>query len=209
MPYVSTTDEEGRSLMTVATDQRMTLKDYLAYDDGTDIRYELEDGVLVEMGAENPLNPQIASFLLSVFFQMGVPIYRLVIGHQLGVSATRATARQPDLIVHSDESDQAIMTDGKLLQFSAPPPMLVVEVVSSSDTDQRSRSRDYVDKRREYAARGIPEYWIVDPIAEVILICTLSDGIYQSVQFQKQEVLISPTFPALNLTVEQGLRAGR
>ena len=39
--------------MTIATDgrpttvqQRMTLEEYLDYDDGTDTRYELEDGVL-------------------------------------------------------------------------------------------------------------------------------------------------------------------
>ena len=195
--------------MTAATAQRMTLKDYLTYNDGTDTRYELEDGVLIEMGAENPLNPQIASFLLSIFFQLGVPIYRLVIGHQIGVSCTGATARQPDLIVHSKESDAAIMHDGKLLQFNAPPPMLVVEVVSSSDTDQKSRSRDYVDKRREYAARGIPEYWIVDPIAEVVSICTLNDRSYQSVEFRNDDVLISPTFPALTLTAQNILRAGR
>ena len=195
--------------MTVATDSRMTLKDYLTYDDGTETRYELEDGVLIEMGAENPLNPQIASFLLSVFFQLGVPIYRLVIGHQIGVSSTRATARQPDLMVHSEASDAAIMHDGKLLQFSAPPPMLVVEIVSSSDTDQKSRSRDYVDKRREYATRGIPEYWIVDPIAEMMLICTLNDRSYQSVEFRNNDTLISPTFRALDLTAEHVLRAGR
>ena len=195
--------------MTVATDPRMTLKDYLTYDDGTETRYELEDGVLIEMGAENPLNPQIASFLLSVFFQLGVPIYRLVIGHQIGVSSTRATARQPDLMVHSEASDAAIMHDGKLLQFSAPPPMLVVEIVSSSDTDQKSRSRDYVDKRQEYAARGIPEYWIVDPIAEMMLICTLNDRSYQSVEFRNNGTLISPTFRALDLTAEHVLRAGR
>lgn len=195
--------------MTVATDPRMTLKDYLTYDDGTETRYELEDGVLIEMGAENPLNPQIASFLLSVFFQLGVPIYRLVIGHQIGVSSTRATARQPDLMVHSEASDAAIMHDGKLLQFSAPPPMLVVEIVSSSDTDQKSRSRDYVDKRREYATRGIPEYWIVDPIAEMMLICTLNDRSYQSVEFRNNDTLISPTFRALDLTAEHVLRAGR
>lgn len=195
--------------MTVATDPRMTLKDYLTYDDGTETRYELEDGILIEMRAENPLNPQIASFLLSVFFQLGVPIYRLVIGHQIGVSSTRATARQPDLMVHSEASDAAIMHDGKLLQFSAPPPMLVVEIVSSSDTDQKSRSRDYVDKRREYAMRGIPEYWIVDPIAEMMLICTLNDRSYQSVEFRNNDTLISPTFRALDLTVEHVLRAGR
>jgi Uma2 family endonuclease len=195
--------------MTVTTDRRMTLAEYLTYDDGTDTRYELEDGVLIEMGAENPLNPQIASFLLSVFFQLGIPIYRLVIGHQIGISATKAIARQPDLIVHSEESDLAIMQDGKLLEFNCPPPMLVVEVVSSSDTDKKSRDRDYIDKRREYAARAIPEYWIVDPIAGLISICTLSDRSYHSVEFRVNDALISPIFPALNLTVEQVLKAGR
>ena len=71
--------------MTVATDRRMTLKEFLTYDDGTDRHNELVDGVLVEMGAENPLNPQIASFLVSIFFQLGIPIYRLVISHQVGI----------------------------------------------------------------------------------------------------------------------------
>lgn len=42
----------------------MTLRDYLDYDNGTDIRYEFGDGVLVEMGAENPLNPNIAMMLV-------------------------------------------------------------------------------------------------------------------------------------------------
>ena len=107
--------------MTVATERRMSLKEFLTYDDGTDDlrsvrdhrRYELVDRVLVEMGAENPLNPQIVSFLVSIFFQLGIPIYRLVIGHQVGISATSAAARQPDLIVHSEASDIAIMQDGK------------------------------------------------------------------------------------------------
>ena len=53
--------------MTVATDLRMTLKEYLDYDDGTDTRYELVDGILVEMGAESPLNPAIAMFLVFAF----------------------------------------------------------------------------------------------------------------------------------------------
>ena len=34
---------------------RMTFEDYLAYDDGTDSRYEWIDGVLVEMPTESEL----------------------------------------------------------------------------------------------------------------------------------------------------------
>jgi Uma2 family endonuclease len=139
--------------MTVAIERRITLEEYLNDDDlGRPIdrpiegQYELVDGVLVEMGAENPLNPKIASFLLITFFQLGIPVDRLVIGQQIGVSPVRATARQPDLIVHSADSDAAIMADGKLLRFGMPAPMLVVEVVSSRDTDQKSHDRDYHDR---------------------------------------------------------------
>ncbi|MCX5963904.1 MAG: hypothetical protein NT070_12425 [Cyanobacteria bacterium] len=63
----------------IAVQRRMTLEEYLDYDHGTDCRYELEDGVLVEMGAENPTNNVIASFLFSIFLGMGIPYYRLII----------------------------------------------------------------------------------------------------------------------------------
>jgi Putative restriction endonuclease len=53
----------------------MTLEEYLTYDDGTDTRYELADGVLVPMGTENPINPQIAGFLFTVFLSLGIPPY--------------------------------------------------------------------------------------------------------------------------------------
>jgi Uma2 family endonuclease len=40
------------------------------------------------------------------------------------------------------------------------PPDMVVEVVSD---DEASRVRDYEDTHHDYAAAGLPEYWIVDP----------------------------------------------
>ena len=56
--------------MVVATERRMTLEEYLSYDDGTDIRHELMDGVLVEMGSESKLNTQIITFCLSCFCRL-------------------------------------------------------------------------------------------------------------------------------------------
>ena len=53
--------------MTVATDgrtiafqRRMSLAEYLDYDDSTDRWYELEDGVLIDTSGEDPLNSCIA-----------------------------------------------------------------------------------------------------------------------------------------------------
>ena len=51
--------------MNQTTTQRLTFEEYLAYDDGTDTRYELVNGVLVATGAESPLNLDIAFFPLA------------------------------------------------------------------------------------------------------------------------------------------------
>ena len=51
-----------------------------------------------------------------------------------------------------------------------------MEIVSPDDPN-----RDLVEKRREYAAAGIPEYWIVDPRPghRCIAVLTLEDGEYR------------------------------
>jgi Uma2 family endonuclease len=194
--------------MTIATDRRMTLEEYLDYDDGTDVRYELVDGVLVEMGAENTLNPVIAGFLFAVFLGMGIPSYRIVIGHQIAVRSTWAKARQPDLVVHTEASAQAALRDGKILRIDMPAPMLVVEVVSNSLSDKESRDRDYSEKFAEYAERGIPEYWIADPDVALVTVCTLDGAGYQVAEFRGDKVVSSQTFPTFNLTAAQILAAG-
>lgn len=50
---------------------------------------------------------------------------------------------------------------------------LVAEVVSPDDPE-----RDRTAKRSEYAAAGIPEYWIVDPPAASVTVLRLADGAY-------------------------------
>ncbi len=194
--------------MTIAINQRLTLEEYLDYDDGTDTRYELVDGELVEMGAESTINGTIAMFLVATFLSWGIPYYRLATGHQVEVSSTKATARQPDLIVHTEESIKAALSDEKILRFAAPAPMLVIEVVSSSDTDKKSRDRDYLEKRSEYAGRGIPEYWIIDAIAGLVIVCILADDGYAALEFRGSDAISSLAFPELALTAEQVLRAG-
>ncbi len=188
----------------VAIQPSMTLEDYLNYDDGTDTRYELVDGTLVEMPTESTLNTQIAAFLLATFLQLGIPYTRLGIRHQLAVAGARATAREPDLMLHSEESAAAI--DGRsqaLLTHDMPPPALVVEVVSP-----KQENRDYRHKRTEYAARHVPEYWIVDPIATKVTVLEWVDGLYEERIYQDNERIVSRLFPTLELTAKQILSAG-
>ena len=66
------------------------------------------------------------------------------------------------------------------------------------------RDRDYERKRAQYAARGIAEYWAIDPIEQVVTVLGLEDGQYVEVGvFRDGEAIVSPMFPQLSLTVQQ------
>jgi len=54
---------------------------------------------------------------------------------------------------------------------------LVVEIVSA---DPDSHERDHVKKRQDYAAAGIPEYWIVDPQEQKITVLALEGNVYKT-----------------------------
>jgi len=90
-----------------------------------------------------------------------------------------------------------------------PAPALVVEVVSPGEPGTDNYDRDYVEKPKEYAARGIPEFWQIDPSRSVVIVLTLKDGAYQSREFREGDRVVSLAFPDLQLTAEQILGAGR
>ena len=192
------------------TSEIMSLEDFLNYDDGTDARYELEDGRLLYMPSESDINQRIASFLFIYFAQMGIPFYRLRIGTEISVMGTRATVRVPDLMVMTEDLAQTMQGATRSIVMSdMPPPQLVVEVVSPG---QKNEERDYRYKRSQYQARGIAEYWIIDPIQQQITLLNLVAGLYEEVVFTADAPLVSPLLAELNkrspLTVAQVLQVG-
>jgi len=196
--------------MTVATDRRMTLNEFLTYDDGTDRRYEIVDGVLVEMATESTINTLIAIYLAFAFGKMGFLPYQIGIKQKIEVPSQFVTARDPDLIIHTEESFQAI--EGRkeaCLNRGEPNPLLVIEVVSPGTENTDNYQRDYVQKPREYADRGILEMWQIDPSREWVRVGTLNAGEYQFEMFVGENIIVSPSFPTLNLTASQILSAGR
>ena len=194
--------------MTIAINRRMTLEEYLNYDDDTETHYELVDGVLVEMGAEHRLNEKIALWLLSQFLQF-VPIDLIARGTQIAVQSKSATVRTPDLMIVTEELDRALSkAKQSLIPFGMPAPVLAIEVVSPGEPGEQNYDRDYIEKRREYADRGILEYWIIDPHHQVVIVLTLQGQSYQEKRFTGQAAIVSPAFPNLNLTADRVLSAG-
>jgi Uma2 family endonuclease len=189
--------------------QMMSLEDYFNYDDDTDTRYELEDGELLIMPPESDQNLRIASFLLVYFAQQGIPFYRLRIGTEIVVSGTRTTVRLPDLMVLTEELAIALESASRsTVTMDMPPPQLVVEVVSPG---KKNADRDYRYKRSQYQARGIAEYWIVDPIQQRITVLSLVEGLYEEAVFEGDAAIASSLLPPLEqgvqLTAAQVLQA--
>ncbi len=186
------------------TTKPMTLEEYLNYDDGTDTRYELVNGELITMPPESRLNVKIAIFLLTQFVRLGIPENQVAMKTQIAVSGSRATVREPDLMVLSEAAASSLEgARQSLITHDMPPPLLVVEVVIPGQ-----ENRDYRYKRTEYAGRHIPEYWIVDPIAQKVTILEWVDGLYEEQVYQGDTAIVSLLFPALNLTAATVLSAG-
>lgn len=181
--------------------QVLTFEDYLRHDDGTDTRYELVNGVLVEMPPESEENNDIARKLLFEFAKH-LPI--VLLAHkdtEIEVTGQRATGRIPDVLVHTEASKAAVAGAPRAtITRDMPPPAMVVEVVSPG---QANRDRDYRYKHTEYAARGIAEYWIVDPEIRQVTLCLWVNGQYEDRVYSGAEAIQSTVVTAFGLTPAQ------
>ncbi|SRR6266478_568795 len=78
---------------------------------------------------------------------------------------------------------------------------LVMEVVSGNKEDRR---RDLVTKRKEYARAGIPEYWIVDPREERVLVLRLEGKRYKTHgDYSKGQAASSVLLPGFSVDVNE------
>jgi Uma2 family endonuclease len=188
--------------MTVATAKKMTFEEFLNYDDGTDALYELENGELIPMPSESELNCRIAMFLVACFLKLGIPYYRLRMKTEMAVNSRQVGVRVPDVVVLSEELVKIMEgATRSLILMDMPPPVLVVEVVSPNQ-----ENRDYRYKRSEYAARGIAEYWIVDPIAQKVTVLEWVEGFYDEQVYMGDQDIVSPLFADMKLTVAEVLQ---
>lgn len=199
-------------IATLTEQKQITLEEFWEwYPDGHG-RYELHNGVIIEMQPTGT-HEQIIGFLTIKF---AVQIESLRLSYTIPKQALikpldqDKSAYNPDVIVLdqtalNDESlwkKRSTITQGKTLP-------LVVEVVSTNWRD------DYGYKLIDYENLGIAEYWIVDylglggiryigdPKQPTISVYQLIDGEYQLKQFKGNDRIISSIFPELNLTAEQ------
>jgi len=189
----------NKTMIQVVKPRFQSFEEYIAYDDGTDKLYELFNGELIEMPPESGINVQIANRLFLMFaLVLGTDRVR---GHGLELEVNvEPRNRYPDLTILREEHIEQL-AKRNTVRLSMSPPLLAVEVVSPGELQ---RNRDYVAKRMQYQDCSIPEYWIIDPNAQTVLVLELSENSYQEVgSFSGDSHLISPQFPTLELTPAQ------
>ena len=186
--------------MVQAKPKLRTFDDYLAYTNGTELRYALTNGELIEMPPESDDTLYRAMKLYEALKALvGMRQIRLQ-GLALAMPG-QPKNRYPDLTVLRPEHPDLMRALGQAaITLDMEPPMLVVEVVSPGAENHR---RDYVDKRNQYEWRGILEYWIVDPVKRQVTVLSLSENGYGEAVFIENEIGVSPTFRGWKLTAAE------
>lgn len=195
---------------------RLSFDEFIAQYGDND-RFELIDGELIDVEPTG-LHEQVAAFILRKVnvqidqsnFDWFTPLRCLL--SPLGADI----AFRPDVIVLDRNAlgneplwvREPVITSGAAVK-------LVVEVVSSN------WQNDYARKVEDYAALGIPEYWICDYLAlggklflgspkqPTFSVYRLVDGAYQVQRFHQSDRILSSTFPDLAVTAEQFFAAGQ
>ena len=189
-----------------------TFEDYLAHSDEMALvgRFQLIDGELVELPPESEPNDFVADNLQFYLAMANLFSRRLVKTHtcevQVPVLHPKDPAnRFPDLVILREE--HLALTQRRLtITLDMPPPRLIAELVSPSKTN---RDRDTIPKRSQYAALGVPEYWLIDPDRKTVTVLTLSGEDYQTIgTFSGSESIQSQELPGLSLPVEQLFEGG-
>lgn len=171
-----------------------TAADYCWLTDHTNRLIELADGRLevLPLPTEEHQRIVLALYRLLYAFLLTARPGGLLLVAPLRLRLGPNRYREPDLLYLRAADDP------RRADASWDGADLVIEVVSPSNPDL-----DRVTKRREYAERGIPEYWIVDPLDETLTVLTLRGATYtEHGSFCPGTLATSPLLPGLHLDVD-------
>ena len=171
---------------------KRTYEDYCATPD--DKRYELLNGDLMMVPAPNMRHQRVLA-------RLGTRLRQFTQEHGLGelffapcdVVLSDTDVVQPDLLFISRAREHTI-TDENV----RGAPDLVIEILSPSTAD-----RDLGYKHDLYGRHGVPEYWVVDPLAETVAVHRRRDGeLKLTATFGRRDTLRTPLLRGVNLELE-------
>jgi Uma2 family endonuclease len=179
---------------------KLTYDDFVHFpDDGK--RHELIDG---EHYVTPSPNTKHQTVLLNLALTIGTFLETAQIGRlfvaPFDVVFSHFDVVEPDLLYISNQRRGEIVTP----QHVRGAPELVIEIGSPG-----TRKRDETIKRRLYERSGVLEYWVVDPVTDVVRVYRRDGDRFARVTELSREaddVLTTPLFPALDLPLARIFR---
>jgi Uma2 family endonuclease len=141
--------------------------EYLWLTDMTTQLIEYTDGYIEVLPVPTEKHQTISGLFYIAFLRYFEMTEAIVVYAPLRLRLRSRKFREPDLMVLLNADDPR-RRDRYWLGAD-----LVLEIVSSDDP-----AGDLVEKRRDYAEAGIPEYWIVNPLDQTITVLRLIDNAY-------------------------------
>ena len=138
-------------------------EEYLAIE--TNRLIELVDGTLDILPMPTTLHQWLADVLDALLVEASGR--RHVVSAPYKLRLRTGLYREPDVLYSETPFDPAAS--------ATDSADLVIEIVSEG---AEQRERDYVAKRRDYAAAGVREYWIVDPWESSVTVLVLDGEAY-------------------------------
>ncbi|MEQ8753809.1 MAG: Uma2 family endonuclease [Coleofasciculus sp. G1-WW12-02] len=184
------------------------------YPENSEVRYELYDGVIIEMpkpkGKHSTLTGSLIEQLFIIIRQMGKGGIWTIPRESIVKPKRERSGYEPDIIVlNQDVIGAEPRWESESIIQNYDSVKLIVEVVSTNWRD------DYYNKLRDYEEMGIEEYWIVDyaalgprkfigtPKQPTFFVNTLVEGEYLMTPFTENTTIVSPTFPLFNFSPQQ------
>jgi Uma2 family endonuclease len=154
-------------------------------------RYELIHGVLIvtPIPSEEEVDPNE---------ELGRLLRNYQDGHSQGKTLNKTLPERH--IFGSDNrrrADRVIWAGlGRRPNPRTDPPTIVVEFVSKG---RRNRKRDYIEKRREYEAFGVQEYWVIDRFQRTLTVCGRQVSATGERVVAEHEIYTTPLLPGFEL----------
>ncbi len=187
--------------MTTARTKRLTFEEWQALPE-TNRKCEVVDGVLVmppSSFGEHPWAIRVILVALDTFLSANGLGIALTAPYDVLISRNPLRVRQPDILVVNEAlTGIARPSDMAGLPHLQSPPLLVVEVLSPSNTP-----RDIEQRLADYRSIGVPECWLSSFPERNIRVLGLDAGGSTTVAtYGMGDVLRSEVLPGFELAVD-------
>ncbi|KAF3888312.1 MULTISPECIES: Uma2 family endonuclease [Nostocales] len=190
----------------------VTYEEFIEWFPSDGKRYELHNGVIIEMAPPTGDHEDVVGFLTR---KIGIEFDRLNLPYNIPKTGfvktpSAKSAYAPDiLLINRDNLENEPLWKKESTVTQAASVIIVIEVVSTNWRD------DYYKKFADYEEMEIPEYWIVDykalgarefigdPKQPTIFVCELVNGEYVKKIYRANDTVISRALPQLKLTAQQ------